>query len=85
VRVNGVEERFCTGDVLLKEKFLAWARTVPHTLRSPLCHWTHLDLKRYFGIEELLDESSAPRIWAEANERWPATACAPTEFYARFK
>ena len=49
------------------EKFLAWARTVPHTLRNPLYHWTHLELKRYFGIDELLDESSAPRIWEQAN------------------
>jgi glucuronate isomerase len=68
MRANGVEERFCTGDAAPDEKFLAWARTVPHTLRNPLYHWTHLELKRYFGIEELLDESSAPRIWARANE-----------------
>ena len=39
------------------EKFQAWARTVPHTLRNPLYHWTHLELKRYFGIDELLDEA----------------------------
>jgi glucuronate isomerase len=50
------------------QKFLAWARTVPHTLRNPLYHWTHLELKRYFGIAELLDESSAQRIWDRANE-----------------
>ena len=49
------------------EKFLAWAATVPHTLRNPLYHWTHLELKRYFGIDELLDERSAPRIWERAN------------------
>ena len=49
------------------EKFLAWARTVPATLRNPLYHWTHLELKRYFGIDELLDERSAPRVWEQAN------------------
>jgi len=48
-------------------KFRAWAATVPHTLRNPLYHWTHLELKRYFGIDELLDEASAARIWKQAN------------------
>jgi glucuronate isomerase len=42
---------------------------VPHTLRNPLYHWTHLEQKRYFGIDELLNEQSAPRIWKEANEK----------------
>ncbi|HEX4783303.1 MAG TPA: glucuronate isomerase, partial [Candidatus Sulfotelmatobacter sp.] len=45
----------------------AWARTVPYTLRNPLYHWTHLELRRYFGITELLDETSAPKIWERAN------------------
>ena len=67
MRANGVDERYCTGDAAPDEKFQAWARTVPHTLRNPLYHWTHLELKRYFGIDELLDESSAPRIWEQAN------------------
>ncbi len=67
MRANGVEERLCTGDADPLEKFLAWARTVPETLRNPLYHWTHLELKRYFGIDELLDESSAVRVWEKAN------------------
>ena len=67
MRANGVDERYCTGEASPKEKFLAWARTVPHTLRNPLYHWTHLELKRYFGIDELLDESNAERVWEEAN------------------
>jgi len=69
MRANGVAEELCTGAADPYQKFLAWARTVPRTLRNPLYHWTHLELKRYFGIDELLDESSAPRIWASANER----------------
>ena len=69
MRANGVAERFCTGDAERYEKFLAWAKTVPYTLRNPLYHWTHLELKRYFGIEERLDETTAPSIWARANER----------------
>ena len=59
MRANGVAERFCTGDAEPFDKFRAWAATVPHTLRNPLYHWTHLELKRYFGIDELLNEQSA--------------------------
>lgn len=68
MRANGVPERFCTGDATPLEKFKAWAATVPHTLRNPLYHWTHIELARYFGITELLNEASAERIWAQANE-----------------
>lgn len=69
MRANGVEERFCTGDASPRDKFLAWAATVPKTLRNPLYHWTHLELARTFGIHELLDEHSAPAIWEAANEQ----------------
>jgi glucuronate isomerase len=69
MRANGVGERYCTGDAKPEEKFHAWARTVPQTLRNPLYHWTHLELKRYFGIDELLDEKSAPGIWEQANAK----------------
>lgn len=69
MRANGVDERLVTGDAEPREKFLAWARTVPATLRNPLYHWTHLELKRYFGIEELLDENTAPSIWERAKEK----------------
>jgi len=67
MRMNGVPERYCSGDAAPYEKFQAWARTVPHTLRNPLYHWTHLELNRYFGIDDLLDENSAPEIWKRAN------------------
>ena len=69
MRANGVAERFCTGDAGPFEKFKAWAATVPHTLRNPLYHWTHLELKRYFGITDLLDEKTAGKIWRQANEK----------------
>ncbi|HVR35311.1 MAG TPA: glucuronate isomerase [Methylomirabilota bacterium] len=69
MRTHGVAERYCTGDAEPFEKFQAWAATVPHTLRNPLHHWTHLELKRYFGIDELLDESRATRVWKTANEQ----------------
>jgi glucuronate isomerase len=67
MRANGVSERYITGQTTPYEKYLAWARTVPYTLRNPLYIWTHLELQRYFGITELLDESSAPAIWKRAN------------------
>jgi glucuronate isomerase len=69
MRANGVAERFCTGDADPYDKFLAWAATVPRSLRNPLYHWTHLELRRYFGIEDLLDETTAPAIWERANEQ----------------
>ena len=70
MRSNGVAEKFCTGDAAPFEKFLAWAGTVPHTLRNPLYHWTHLELKRYFGIDELLDEKMRP-AHLEESQRTP--------------
>jgi glucuronate isomerase len=66
MRMNGVAERFCTGDASPREKFQAWARTVPNTLRNPLYHWTHLELKRYFDIEDSLDEHTAESIWSRS-------------------
>lgn len=69
MRAGGTDERFCTGDAAPYEKFLAWAKTVPQTVRNPLYQWSHLELQRYFGITELLNEDSAPRIWNEANAR----------------
>ena len=68
MRASGVAEQFCTGDAEPYEKFLAWARTVPQCLRNPLYHWTHLELKRYFGIDDLLNEKTADSVWARANE-----------------
>lgn len=72
MRANGVPEKYCTGDATPREKFLAFARTVPCTLRNPLYHWTHLELKRHFGIEDLLNENTAESIWNRANEQLAA-------------
>ena len=68
MRANGVPERYCTGDATDEEKFMKWAETVPDTIRNPLYHWTHLELQRYFGINELLNPESAKRIYQQANE-----------------
>jgi glucuronate isomerase len=67
MRANGVAEDYCTGAASPYEKFLAWARTVPFTLRNPLYLWSHLELKRYFGISERLVESTAGLVWEQAN------------------
>ncbi|MFD2706217.1 glucuronate isomerase [Salibacterium lacus] len=69
MRANGIDEAYITGDKSNYEKFQAWAATVPKLLGNPLYHWTHLELKRYFGIDQLLDETTAPDIWNEANEK----------------
>ena len=84
MRANGVDERLCTGDAPPEEKFQAWARTVPYTLRNPLYHWTHLELKRYFGIDELLDESNAARIWEQANAMLATDALRAHGILSRF-
>lgn len=68
MRADGVDERLITGNATPREKFMAWARTVPKTLRNPLFHWTHLELKRYFGIDELLNEETAAAIWDQTCE-----------------
>lgn len=67
LRSNGVPEKYITGDASDKEKFLKWAETMPCCLGNPLYHWTHLELKRYFGIETLLSPETAEEIWAKCN------------------
>lgn len=85
MRANGVPERFVTGNAAPFEKFRAWAATVPHTLRNPLYHWTHLELKRYFGVDELLNEDSAVRIWKRANELLATPAFTTQGLLKKFK
>ena len=68
MRTNGVNERFCTGTAGDYEKFEQWANTVPYTLRNPLYHWTHLELQRYFSVQDLLDGNSAKLIYDQCNE-----------------
>jgi glucuronate isomerase len=72
MRANGVDERFCTGDATPREKFDAWVGTLPHTLGNPLYHWSHLELARYFGINELIGPSTADTIWDVANAKLPS-------------
>ncbi|NLL48441.1 MAG: glucuronate isomerase [Firmicutes bacterium] len=67
MRANGVSEEYITGDAGDKEKFLKWAETVPACIGNPLYHWTHLELRRYFGIDLLLSPDTAEEIWEECN------------------
>jgi glucuronate isomerase len=68
MRSNGIDEEYITGGAEDKDKFMKWAETVPYTVGNPLYHWTHLELQRYFGIDELLNKESAEVIWEKCNE-----------------
>ncbi len=79
MRTNGIAESLCTGDASDKEKFLAFARTVPYTLGNPIYHWTHLELRRPFGLSDVeLNPSNAEEIWDQCN-----AMLASPEFSAR--
>lgn len=68
MRTLGIEEKYITGDSTDEEKFVKWASTIPYTMRNPLYHWTHLELQRYFGITELLNEDNAKVIYKQCND-----------------
>jgi len=69
MRANGIPEKYVTGDASPWEKFHAYALTVPYTVRNPLFHWTHLELRRFFGITKILNGDTAREIWDAANEQ----------------
>lgn len=67
MRGNGIPEERITGNADDYDKFLAFAETLPFAIGNPLYHWTHLELKRYFGISETLSPKTAPVIWEKVN------------------
>lgn len=67
MRSNGVTEDFITGTQDDYAKFMAFATSLPYAIGNPMYHWTHLELKRYFGIDLLLNEKTAPEIWEKTN------------------
>lgn len=69
MRANGVDEEYVTGNADNYEKFLKWADTISKAVGNPLYHWTHLELKRYFGVDKLLSPKTAPEIWKTCNEK----------------
>lgn len=68
MRSNGIPEEYITGGAPDYEKFLMWAKTMPMLIGNPLYHWTHLELLRYFDIEEALTPENAEEIWEKCNE-----------------
>ncbi|MBE6143651.1 MAG: glucuronate isomerase [Erysipelotrichaceae bacterium] len=68
MRNNGIEEKYITGNASKKEKFLKWAETIPYTVGNPLYHWSHLELKNYFGVEEPFSPKNAEKIYDHMNE-----------------
>ncbi len=69
MRTLGIDERFITGNATDQEKFAKWAQTVPYTMRNPLYHWTHLELSRYFQIDEVLSDKNAQAVFNKASEK----------------
>lgn len=84
MRACGVDERYITGDAGPKEKFLKWAQTVPCLMRNPLYHWTHLELKRAFGIDKILNPKSAEEIYERCNERLQSDDMTATGMIKKF-
>ncbi len=85
MRTNGIDERFCTGDASPYEKFEAFCKTVPNSLRNPLYHWSHLELARYFGIDCLINEANAQSIWDKAQEQFDAGELTAHKILEKFK
>lgn len=69
MRTFGIEEKYLTGKATDEEKFSAWAKTLPNTIRNPLFHWSQLELKRYFDIDDYLNEKSAAKIYEDASNK----------------
>lgn len=69
MRANGIEEKYITGDASDYDKFLAFARTVPNTIGNPLYHWSHAELRKYFDVQDILNEENAPAIWEKVNAK----------------
>ncbi|MBQ9538614.1 MAG: glucuronate isomerase [Treponema sp.] len=84
MRSYGIEEKYITGDAAPYDKFLKWAATVENLIGNPLYHWTHLELRRYFGITEPLTVKSAPAIWEKANTMLQDDSLSVAGIFKRF-
>lgn len=74
MRINGVDESYCTGGGTDRDKFQKWAETVPYTLRNPLYHWTHLELQRYFDVHDILNADTAQNIYEKCTAKLQSPA-----------
>ncbi|MCM3759960.1 glucuronate isomerase [Alkalihalobacillus oceani] len=84
MRAHGVEEAYITGEKDEREKFQKWAETVPHLIGNPLYHWTHLELRRCFGMEEILTPANAELIWGTCNELLQKPSFSARELIQKF-
>jgi glucuronate isomerase len=85
MRAVGIDERFCTGDATPWEKFAKYAEAMPQFLRNPLYHWSHLELARYFGVDDLLSPATAQKIFDHCNEKLTQPECSARGFMERSK
>ena len=86
MRTNGIAEKYCTGkDTSDWEKFEKWAETVPYTMRNPLYHWTHLELKRGFGVNKLLSPRTAHEIYEECTAKLQTTEYSARNMMRKYK
>jgi glucuronate isomerase len=85
MRAMGIDEKYITGKADSYDKFLAWARTMENLIGNPLYHWTHLELQRYFDINEPLSEKSAPAIWNKANTFLQKSELSVKKIFEKFK
>lgn len=83
MRACAIPEREVTGTASWLEKYLAFAKVLPYAIGNPVYHWTHLELQRYFGIDEPLDESSARRIWQRAEQKLADGSFSPKSLISR--
>ncbi len=84
-RVLGIDEQYITGNASDRDKFRKWAEAVPYTLRNPLYHWTHMELKNPFGIRELLGPHNADRIYDQTGEQLQTPAFTPRGLLKHFR
>ncbi|KQR94325.1 glucuronate isomerase [Chryseobacterium sp. Leaf180] len=85
MRNFGIEEKYISGDATDEEKFSKWAEVVPYTLRNPLFHWTHLELKNPFGITEYLSSKNAESVYDKMNEALQSDGFRPQALLQKFK
>lgn len=85
LRTLGIEERYITGDASDEEKFVKWATALPYTMRNPLYHWAHMELKNPFGVTELLSEKNAQAIYDQCNQLLQKPAFTPQGLLEHFK
>lgn len=83
MRSNGIPEEYITGDQPEYDKFMKWAETVPYLMGNPLYHWTHLELKRFFGITQPLSKETGDQIWHQCNEMLADDSFRPRALIAR--